>query len=569
MKTALPILPAFAVLAAASPAVSGIPHSQRPNIIVILSDDMGFSDIGCYGGEIRTPALDKLAARGLRFTQFYNGARCCPSRASLLTGLYAHQAGMGHMIADQNLPGYTGSIRDNCMTIAEMLRPAGYSNYAVGKWHVARGVEERRNWPLQRGFEKYYGTIVGSGSYYDPATLCRDNTLITPLNDPEYQPANGKFYYTDAIADNAVRYLRQHCRDNPGAPFFMYVAFTAAHWPMQAPPGDIAKYEGVYDKGYNPVREARFKRAIELGILPPETELSPPDNAGWKNVRDKKWEIRCMEVYAAMIDRMDQGIARIVAQLEASGLFDNTVIMFLQDNGACAEPVGRQPRPAGDARAKYEPLGADDFQPKARPPNMQTRDGRPVRTGAGVMPGPEDTYIACGRDWANVSNTPFREYKHWVHEGGISTPFILSWPAGIPAALEGSFNRTPAHIIDIAATCVDLANAKYPVKRRDTALAPLAGISLRPALTGAPLQRPSPIFWEHEGSRAVRDGNWKLVAKGAHAPWELYDMAADRSELHNVIAQHKDITTHLSDAWEKWALDAKAKPWPWDENKNN
>ena len=583
----LPALLLPAATLCAAPAGSGNPQSaiqnpqspSRPNILIILCDDMGFSDLGCYGGEIHTPALDKLAAHGLRFTQFYNGARCCPSRAALLTGLYAHQAGMGGMNMDQRLPGYTGSLRDNCMTIAEMLRPAGYDTCAIGKWHVAHGVKEPSNWPLQRGFNHYYGIIDGGASYYDPTTLCRDNTLITPLNDPDYKPAPGRPYYlTDAFADNAIMFLKNHAANNAAAPapFFMYLAFTAAHWPLHALPEDIAKYKGRYDTGYDPAREARYKRLLDLGVLPrATTALSPPDNAGWQNVKDKAWETRCMEVYAAQVDRMDQNIARIIAALDATAQLDNTIIFFLQDNGACAEAEGRRPQPPKELAAKYKPLGPDDPQPKVRPPYMQTRDGRPMRQGPGVMPGPEDTYIAYGRDWANVSNTPFRRYKHYVHEGGISTPLIVHWPAGIPAALDGTFVRAPAHIIDLAATCLDLARATYPAKRGDTALTPLAGVSLRPLITGGAqtLQRGAPLFWEHEGNRAVRDGDWKLVAKGPGAPWELYDMVADRSELHNLAAQHKDIAARLAAAWKKWADDSQVLPWPWDKKgqtgKNN
>ncbi|MDF9832150.1 arylsulfatase A-like enzyme [Ereboglobus sp. PH5-5] len=592
MKPATLTAAAFAAVTLPLAAADKAPApGKQPNIIVILSDDMGYSDIGCYGSEIRTPALDALAARGLRFTQFYNGARCCPTRAALLTGLYAHQAGMGAMTRNHKLPGYTGSIRENCMTIAEMLRPAGYATYAVGKWHVSRNAKETQNLPLQRGFDHYYGMLIGSASYYDPSSLARDNTIITPYNDPEgYRPANNQFYLTDAIGDNAVRYLEQHARKNSASadaskPFFMYVAFTAAHWPLQAFPEDIAKYKGAYDAGYDAIRQARHKRLAELGLLPPGTKLSPPDNTAWKDIQDKEWEIRCMEVYAAMIDRMDQNIARIVAHLKTTGQLDNTVIFFMQDNGACAEiftqredltfrwhngppyshaerRVLMRERPNA-ATATYAPLGPDDLQTRNYP--VQTRDGRPMRTGPAVMPGPDDTYIGYGQDWANVSNTPFREYKHWVHEGGISTPLIVHWPAGIPAALNNTLVRTPAHIIDIASTCVDLAGAKYPAKRGDTALTPLAGISLRPLFTGAQVRRPSPLFWEHEGNRAVRDGDWKLVAKDRNGPWELYNMATDRTELNNLAAQHKDIANRLAAAWENWAVEAKAKPWPWDK----
>ncbi|AWI09237.1 arylsulfatase [Ereboglobus luteus] len=541
------------------------PAPARPNIIVIMSDDMGFSDIGCYGGEIRTPALDKLARNGLRFTQFYNGARCCPTRASLLTGLYPHQAGVGLMVGNPrgNLPGYQGEFSKSCLTIAEVLRPAGYATYAVGKWHVSPSTPDAKaNWPLQRGFDRFYGTLAGAGSYYDPATLCRGNTFITPENDPEYKSA--RFYYTDAIADNAVRYLRDHTGDPASAakPFFMYVAFTAAHWPMHAPPEDIARYKGRYDAGFEAIRAGRYRRVREFGLVPPSTRLGPPA-VSWADTADKEWEARCMEVYAAMVDRMDQGIARIVAELEAAGQLENTLILFLHDNGGCAETMGLG---RGTPRAFPEninPLGPDELQTKVLPP-MQTRDGRPVRTQHGIMPGAEDTYIAYGKGWANVSNTPFREYKHWVHEGGISTPLIAHWPKGIRRNLGGSLVHSVGHIIDIAATCRDVANAAYPNKRDGTPITPLEGISLRPAFSGETLDRPSPLCWEHEGNRAIRLGKWKLVAKGRKGAWELYDMEADRAELNDLASQHPDIVQKLASDWDAWALRAKVKPWPWD-----
>ncbi|MDR0351946.1 MAG: arylsulfatase [Opitutaceae bacterium] len=574
---------ASATLAALLPRAHAAPPapasaSVRPNILLILSDDMGFSDIGCYGGEIRTPALDRLAARGLRFTQFYNGARCCPTRASLLTGLYAHQAGVGLMVNPRgDLPGYRGQLVDGCLTIAELLRPAGYATYAVGKWHVAPSTPgARANWPLQRGFDRFYGTLAGAGSYYDPAALCRGNTFITPENDPDYKPA--RFYYTDAIADNAVRFLREHAAANAvnanaaaatataAKPFFMYVAFTAAHWPLHALPEDIARYKGRYDAGFETVRAERHRRVRELGLVPPDARLGPSAR-NWTDIpaADNAWEARCMETYAAMIDRMDQGIARIVAQLETDGQLDNTLILFLQDNGACAETTGRQPGPAKDAHAHYKPLGADGLQPKVRPPGMQTRDGRPVRTGADVMPGPDDTYIAYGPGWANVSNTPFREYKHWVHEGGIATPLIAHWPAGIRRDLGGTLVHAPGHIIDLAATCRDLAGATVPAARGGAPVPPLEGVSLRPAFAGEPLRRAAPLCWEHEGNRAIRDGQWKLVAKGAKGAWELYDMEADRAELDDLAARRPDLARRLAAAWEAWALRAKVKPWPWDD----
>jgi arylsulfatase len=537
----------------------------RPNIIVILSDDMGFSDLGCYGGEIATPNLDALAANGLRFTQFYNTARCCPTRASLLTGLYPHQAGVGHMMQDhgERLLGYRGDLNRSCLTIAEVLRPAGYRNYAVGKWHVTRHIGKdgpKHNWPLARGFDRYYGTIHGAGSYYDPSSLVRDNTMISPFADPQYRPAT--YYYTDAIADHAVRFVGDHAHDHPGKPFFLYVAFTAAHWPMHALPADVAKYRGKYDRGYDAIRKARFEKAAKLGVIDPRQGLSP--QAGdWAKVKDKKWEAACMEVYAAMVDRMDQGIGKIVAELRRTGQFDNTLLLFLQDNGACAEPMGRSgnkahPNIERPARPTFSVMRPADFAAFGSVPH-QTRDGYPVRMGPRAMPGGPDTYVAYGRAWANVSNTPFREYKHWVHEGGISTPLIAHWPRGIAA--KGELRRQPGHLIDIAATCVDVARAKYPKAIGKHAITPLEGRSLVPAFAGRPIERD--LFWEHEGNRAVRSGNWKLVARGPGGRWELYDVSADRTESNDLAARHPERVRDMSRKWEAWAARAHVLPWPW------
>src|SRR5215831_4845383 len=331
------ILTATALAAAAAAAAP----PARPNILVIMSDDMGFSDLGCYGGEIQTPNLDRLAANGIRFTQFYNNARCCPTRASVMTGLYPHQAGVGHMTADQGYEGYRGQLNRQCVTLPEALGPAGYRTYMCGKWHVCRDIRpngDKSDWPVQRGFEKFYGTITGGGSFYDPTTLCRQNKFITPENDPEYRPP--QFYYTDAISDNAVRFLEQHAKESPDKPFFFYVAYTAAHWPMHALEKDIARYRGKYDAGYNAIRRARLERARQLGLLTKDAELSP-EAGDWPNVKNKQWEARCMEVYAAMVDCMDQGIGRIVDQLRKQNQLDNTLILFLEDNGGCAEPMSR------------------------------------------------------------------------------------------------------------------------------------------------------------------------------------------------------------------------------------
>jgi arylsulfatase len=412
-------------------------RDTRPNIIVIMSDDMGYSDLGCYGGEIATPNLDGLAQNGLRFTQFYNTARCCPTRASLLTGLYPHQAGVGHMMEDKGYDGYRGDLNEQCVTMAEALRPAGYATYAVGKWHVTKKVNpkseaDKHNWPLQRGFERFYGTIAGGGSFWDPSTLVRDNTMTTIYADKEYQPKE-QFYYTDALSDNAVKFISEN---QASKPFFMYLTYTAAHWPMHARERDIAKYKGKYDQGYAPVRKARYERMKKLGLVDARWPLSPQAEA-WDAVKDKAWEARGMEVYAAMIDAMDQGIGRIIAELKQSGQFDNTLILFMQDNGGCAEGTGRNlpgpnannPYPTRPDKAVY-PTIAKDAQHYFNAQPKQTRDGRAVIMGPNVMPGPDDTFIAYGRGWANVSNTPFREYKHWTHEGGISTPLIAHWPQG-------------------------------------------------------------------------------------------------------------------------------------------
>ena len=542
---------------------------SRPNIIVILSDDMGYSDIGCFGGEINTPNLDSLAANGLRFTQFYNTARCCPTRASLLTGLYPHQAGVGHMMEDRGYDGYRGDLNRNAVTIAEALRPAGYATYAVGKWHVtkktrAESEADKYNWPLQRGFERYYGTLTGAGSFWDPSALVRDNTPITAFADPEYQPKE-QYYYTDAISDNAIRFIAEHKNRAGDKPFFLYVAYTAAHWPMHARERDIAKYKGKYDQGYEPVRRARREKAVRLGLIAPAWAMSP--QAGdWDKVANKDWEARGMEVYAAMIDEMDQGVGRIVAELKRQGRFDDTLIFFLQDNGGCAEPTGRAAQ-GPNAPTKYtarpdkppfDPLPKDAQHYFASIPR-QTRDGWPVIMGPGVMPGPADTYIAYGQGWANVSNTPFREYKHWVHEGGISTPLIAHWPKGIAPSRRNKLANDPGHLIDLMATCVDLGGAKYPTELGGQKIQPMEGVSLAPIFSGKSLKRAQPIFWEHEGNRAVRDGRWKLVAKENQA-WELYDLASDRTEMNDLATKQPEKVKELAAKWDAWAARARALP---------
>ena len=566
MKPIAILISTFALLASIQTSAA-----DRPNILLIMSDDMGYSDIGCFGGEIETPNLDALAAGGIRFSQFYNTSRCCPTRASLLTGLYQHQAGVGHMTGDNGLPGYRGDLSKETPTIAEALKPAGYRAYMAGKWHVTKHVNPdgpKDNWPLQRGFDRFYGTIIGAGSFFDPYTLCRGSTYITPENDPVYKPET--YYYTDAITDNAIEYLKQHKDTGGEAPFFIYVSYTAAHWPLHALPKDIAKYDGRYDGGYAPTAAARRAKMKALGLWNEEWKPAPLV-AGWERVENKEREAALMEVYAAMVDRMDQGIGRLMAALKAVGESENTLILYLQDNGACAEDLGWAPM---DPKARYEPFSRNDLQTKIWPP-MQTRSGEIVRTGPEVMPGPEDTYLAYCEPWANVSNTPFRLYKHWSHEGGISSPLIAHWPKGINVnylgTRTGSFSRgakggpichDPTHLTDIMATALDLAETKL-----DSKLQP-EGVSLSKVFKGGALDRSNPIFFEHEGNRAVRDGRWKLVARGVNGPWELYNMANDRTETRNLAEEHPDRVKKMSDAYDAWAKRCNVVPFgSWNRKK--
>ncbi|HIK93576.1 MAG TPA: arylsulfatase [Planctomycetes bacterium] len=540
--------------------------AERPNIIVILADDMGYSDIGCYGSEVHTPVLDGLADKGLRFTQFYNTARCCSTRASLLSGLYPHQAGVGHMMNDSGFDGYRGELNRSCRTMAEVLKTAGYGTYMSGKWHVTSDVRPdgvKDNWPMQRGFDRFYGTIHGAGSFFDPNSLTRDNTQISPVTDAEYQPET--YYYTDAISDHAVRFITEHDKQQADKPFFMYVAYTAAHWPMHALPEDIAKYRGFYDEGYGAIRQARLQRMKELGVVPSDIELSPQAE-DWNEVQHREWEIRCMEVYAAMVDRMDQGIGEIVQSLKDADRFDNTLVLFMQDNGGCAEGLGRRAQ-ANLPRRPEKPEAAmapDELQFDMIP--KKTRDGWPLIQGPEVMPGPADTYIAYGRGWANVSNTPFREYKHWVHEGGVSTPLIAHWPASIKR--HGELEHQPGHLIDIMATCVDIAGANYPVNHGGQQITPLEGRSLTPAFAGKKIEREA-IYWEHEGNRAIRVGDWKLVAKGGTGPWELYNVRSDRAELNNLATAEPTRVRVLSAQWQQYAERAHVLPLtPYYKQKN-
>jgi arylsulfatase A-like enzyme len=507
----------------------------RPNIVLILNDDMGYSDLGCYGGEVQTPHLDRLAANGVRFTQFYNTARCSPSRASLLTGLHPHQTGIGVLTYDMGPEGYAGDLNRRCVTIAEALKPSGYRSYLSGKWHVANNlVQPTDSWPLQRGFDEFYGTIIGAGSFYDPNTLTRGNENI------EHEAKAPGFFYTDAISDNAVNFIRKHRREHGGQPFFQYVAYTAPHWPLHAHDEDIAKYKGRFDAGWDRLREQRLARLVASGILDQAWPLSDrdPTQPAWDLARHKAWLLRCMEVYAAQIDRMDQGIGRILQALEDEGQLDDTLVIFLADNGACAEDIP-------------DDLTVDELVNRLMIAKEKTRTGAPIQFGndPAVMPGPENTYQSYGRAWANLSNAPFRLYKHWIHEGGISTPLIMHWPAGIRE--RNAIRHTPGYLPDIMATLLDVTGTDYPATWQGHAIAPLEGTSLKPVLERDLPERP-PMFWEHEGNAAVRIGPWKLVRKYPD-PWELYDLRADRTELRDLSAQYPDRVRDMLAQYQAWA----------------
>lgn len=503
-------------------------QDTRPNIILIMADDMGYSDIGCFGSEIETPNIDRLASEGIRFTRFYNAARCCPTRASLLTGLYPHQAGMGGMVniggRDDGEPGpYQGYLNDTCVTIAEMLKDAGYTTMMSGKWHVG---EARPHWPVDRGFDRSFGLISGASNYF---SLSRDKApgiKRTMFRDGEkWTPPEDGFYMTDAFTDFAVECLDTLGREDK--PFFQYIAYTAPHWPLHALPEDIVKFEGDYLAGWDALRRDRYRRQRDAGIVGDECPISPRDNEvpSWDDVPQEKKEqmARKMAVYAAQIYCMDRGIGKVLAKLDEIGKAENTLVLFLSDNGGCHEGG----------------IWGQDFW------------------NNGAQPGGKDSYQSYGRSWANLSNTPFRRYKHWVHEGGISTPLIARWPEVISS--RGGLNRDTGHIVDIMATCCDIAGTAYPSQRNGSAITPAEGKSLMPVLKGGSRKGHDVLYWEHEGNRAVRKGKWKLVAI-AGGPWELYDIEADRTELHNISDEHPEIVSELTALYETWAAENGVRP---------
>ncbi len=498
---------------------------KRPNIILIMADDMGFSDMGAMGGEIKTPGLDALAEKGILYKQFYNGARCCPSRASLMTGLYPHQAGMGWMTAaDLGTESYAGELNHNCMTIAEVLKNCGYNTYMSGKWHLVSDKNTERDgnknaWPLQRGFDRFFGTLLGSGSYYTPGTLATQNTLIEAPED---------FYYTDAISDTAVSMIKENMLTD--TPFFLYVSYTAPHWPLHAYKDDYEPYIDMYSIGWDSIRLRRFKHQKELGIVDEDWILSErnPEAPPWDSLSDEKKEemILRMAIYAAQVELMDQGIGRIISELEKENKLDNTLIFFLQDNGACAEFISGR-------NQDLAVLGTDESFESYRLP------------------------------WANASNTPFRLFKHWTHEGGISTPLIVHWPEGV--INSGRMSERPGQLMDIMATCIEVSGAEYPSQFNGNKIHNLEGESLLHSIKNESDQRESVMYWEHEANRAIRSGDWKLVLKASEeypfdGKWELYNLADDRTEMNDLAESYPEKVENMKTMWEDWAKRIKVYP---------
>ncbi|MEH0152749.1 arylsulfatase [Limibacter armeniacum] len=527
-------------------------RDKRPNIVVIMADDLGYSDLGCFGGEVNTPTLDRLAKNGIRMTQFYNTARCCPTRASFLTGLYPHQAGIGAMTGDKGLSGYRGHLTENTVTIAEVLKTAGYRTGMVGKWHVSltkaqKGEKQlkwlahqknfgdfsdRASYPTGRGFEKYYGNIWGVVDYFDPFSLVNGEEPV------ESVPAD--YYHTVAIGDSAVAYVDEFAKDDK--PFFLYVAHCAPHWPLQALPEDIEKYKDTFTKGWDAIRETRYKRMVDMGLLKEsESVLSPRMfKEKWKDNADTVWDAHAMAVHAAMIDRLDQTVGNLVAKLEETGELDNTIILFFSDNGASPE----QPIRAGFDRAG------------------ETREGETVvfPRDKKSLPGPQTVHAGIGKEWANVANTPYRYFKAKVFEGGIRTPMIVHWPKGIQQ--KGSFVSNLGHVSDLMATFVELAQTNYPETFEGRTITPTVGKSLLPAMQGVGKVKHDLLFWEHLGNKAIRIGDWKLVMLKETDKWELYNLAEDQTELQDLSDKYPDKLKEMVALWEQKANAYQVYPNP-------
>lgn len=523
-------------------------ESDRPNIILIMADDMGYSDIGFFGSEISTPNIDRLANEGLVMNNFYNAGRCCPSRAALMTGLYQHQVGVGDMLQKDDLPGYTHHLRHNGVTIAEVLKKNGYHTMISGKWHLGH---EEPYWPMKRGFQRQYASTSTTGHYFGIAegrTYVIEDQWVEPPGEwiqagqtryKLFKNEDGsQWYATDAYTDRAMGYIEELRDSLPEKPFFLYLAYTAPHWPLHAFPEDIAKYKGVYDIGWDSLRNLRHKRMIDKSIVDSRQVLSARNEnvEAWESLPDstKAYYASLMEVYAAMIDNMDQNIGRLLEKLKETGDFDNTLILFLSDNGGCHEAPHR---------------------------------GKP-----GATPGSPDSFDGYEYAWANVSNTPFQWFKHWVHEGGISTPFIAWYPDMIEA---GRRDNHVAHIMDIMPTLVEISGAEYPEVYNDSVILPVEGISMVPIFKEeGEFQGHEVLFWEHEGNRAVRKGDWKLVSRFNYKEneafdWELYNIASDRTETKNLALEYPKKVEELTGLYQEWAARCNVVPFDKLRNKRN
>lgn len=510
-------------------------ESQRPNILLIVADDLGFSDLGCYGGEIATPNLDALAADGVRLTQFYTTGRCCPSRASILTGNYPHRVGLGHMTQDLGRPGYRGRVSENAKTIAQLLQTSGYRSFLSGKWHL--GTSD----PTQHGFEEFYGTLVSAKTFWDPHHFLRLPVGRSVEASTQY------FYGTDALGEQAISFLNQ-ARKTPERSWFLYLAFNAPHFPLHAPAETITKYAHRYESGWDVLRAERLAKMKQLGIVSEATNLSPRSryadwaeslsdtNPAWDELppRRKSDLARRMAIYAAMVDRMDQAIGRVLDNLKQHQEFANSLIVFTSDNGGCAE---------------WNPFG---FDFKSGPKTILHQGKQLDQMGS---PG---TFHSVGSGWANASNTPWRLYKHFNHEGGITVPCILYGPS-MANKQRGTINASPTHLIDLVPTFLETAGIAA-----STSTPSLPGQSLQAVMQGQSIDKRN-LYFEHEGNRAVRDGRWKLVALRG-GDWELYDMEVDRVEQRDLAAMYPKKVLALSRAWSAWAQENHVTPLPTDYN---
>lgn len=514
----------------------------RPNVVLVLVDDMGFADLGVTGSEIKTPNIDKLAGNGALLTAMYNCARCCPTRASLLTGLYPHNAGVGHMGANLGTAAYQGFLRNDSATIAEVLRESGYRTLMSGKWHVAGDFVAREidSWrigdvdhptPRQRGFDRFYGIVDGATSFFSPHYMLEDDSRVEVVPD--------EFYFTDAITDKAITMVEEAVNDE--MPFFLYLAHAAPHWPLHAPAEDIARYDDVYNKGWDEIRTARHEEMNGRRILQNNWQISPRDNdvMPWGDVQFPDWEASKMAVYAAMVDRMDQSIGRMVSALERLDQLDNTLILFLSDNGGCAEFM------AEDGWAQYYP--------------DVTHDGQAVTMGnvPNLRPGDQSTFQSYDKPWANVSNAPFRSYKHFVHEGGISTPLIAHWPNSIKQPMVA---HAACHVVDVLPTILAATGCSYVSELGGHEIQPLQGESFLDLILAKDWEREQPIYFEHEGNSAIRLANFKLVKKHGEA-WELYDMEADRTELNNLVGKNAPMERAMLNQYNDWASKTGVLNW--------